>query len=44
MGGYSSANNALAKLAAELRRLAELGYADFNIGLESGLYIALQAG
>ena len=37
IGGYASINNILTKSVDELRTLAELGYADFNIGLESGL-------
>jgi len=37
IGGYASINNILAKSESELRQLAEMGYADFNIGLESGL-------
>ena len=37
IGGYASINNVLAKSEDELRMLSELGYADFNIGLESGL-------
>ena len=37
IGGYASINNVLAKTEDELRELARLGYADFNIGLESGL-------
>ena len=37
IGGYASINNVLAKTEDELRDLARLGYADFNIGLESGL-------
>ena len=37
IGGYASVNNVLGKTADELSHLAELGYADFNIGLESGL-------
>ena len=37
IGGYASVNNILGKTAEELAHLAELGYADFNIGLESGL-------
>lgn len=37
IGGYASINNVLTKSVDELRQLAELGYADFNIGLESGL-------
>lgn len=37
IGGYASIKNVLAKSVDELRLLAELGYADFNIGLESGL-------
>lgn len=37
IGGYASVNNVLAKSEEELRTLAQLGYADFNIGLESGL-------
>lgn len=37
IGGYASINNVLTKSVDELRMLAELGYADFNIGLESGL-------
>lgn len=37
IGGYASINNILTKTTDELRHLAELGYANFNIGLESGL-------
>ena len=37
IGGYASVRNILGKSAGELRTLAELGYADFNIGIESGL-------
>lgn len=37
IGGYASINNILTKSVDELRMLAELGYTDFNIGLESGL-------
>ncbi len=37
IGGYASINNILTKSESELRQLAEMGYADFNIGLESGL-------
>ena len=37
IGGYASVHNVLDKTVDELRHLAELGYADFNIGLESGL-------
>ena len=37
IGGYASVKNVLAKTGNELRDLAQLGYADFNIGLESGL-------
>ena len=37
IGGYASINNVLAKGEDELRDLAQMGYADFNIGLESGL-------
>ena len=37
IGGYASINNVLAKSEDELSRLALMGYADFNIGLESGL-------
>ncbi len=37
IGGYASIKNVLAKSTDELRELARLGYADFNIGLESGL-------
>ncbi|MBR3182206.1 MAG: radical SAM protein [Eggerthellaceae bacterium] len=37
IGGYASINNVLSKSEDELRMLAGLGYADFNIGLESGL-------
>ena len=37
IGGYASINNMLAKSEDELRQLAQMGYADFNIGLESGL-------
>ncbi len=37
IGGYASINNILTKTEDELRDLACLGYADFNIGLESGL-------
>ena len=37
IGGYASVNNILGKTTDELRHLAELGYDNFNIGLESGL-------
>ena len=37
IGGYASINNILAKSEQELRDLAQAGFADFNIGLESGL-------
>ena len=37
IGGYASINNVLTKTEEELRELTRLGYADFNIGLESGL-------
>ena len=37
IGGYASVRNVLAKSEGELRMLAEAGFADFNIGLESGL-------
>ena len=37
IGGYASINNVLTKSEDELRELTRLGYADFNIGLESGL-------
>lgn len=37
IGGYASINNVLAKSEDELRKLTQMGYADFNIGLESGL-------
>ena len=37
IGGYASINNVFTKTEDELRMLAGLGYADFNIGLESGL-------
>lgn len=37
IGGYASINNVLPKTEDELRSLAQMGYADFNIGLESGL-------
>ena len=37
IGGYASVNNVLAKSVDELAHLASLGYADFNIGVESGL-------
>ena len=37
IGGYASINNILTKSEDELRQLAAMGYADFNIGLESGL-------
>lgn len=37
IGGYASINNILTKSEDELRQLAQMGYADFNIGLESGL-------
>ena len=37
IGGYASINNVLSKSEDELRELAAMGYADFNIGLESGL-------
>ena len=36
IGGYASINNVLSKSEDELRELAVMGYADFNIGLESG--------
>ncbi len=35
IGGYASINNVLTKSEDELRELTRLGYADFNIGLES---------
>ena len=37
IGGYASIKNIRTKSDGELRRLAQLGYADLNIGLESGL-------
>ena len=37
IGGYASIKNVLGKTEDELRELARLGYANFNIGLESGL-------
>ena len=37
IGGYASINNILGKSEDELRELWLMGYADFNIGLESGL-------
>ena len=37
IGGYASINNVLAKSEQQLRGLAQAGFADFNIGLESGL-------
>ena len=37
IGGYASIRNVLTKSVDELRTLAEAGFADFNIGLESGL-------
>lgn len=37
IGGYASIGNMLAKSEQELRDLAQAGFADFNIGLESGL-------
>lgn len=37
IGGYASINNIKTKSDEDLRRLVELGFADFNIGLESGL-------
>ena len=37
IGGYASVNNILTKTESELLELTRLGYADFNIGLESGL-------
>ncbi|WP_350455491.1 radical SAM protein [Slackia heliotrinireducens] len=36
IGGYASVNNILTKSVDELRKLKDLGYADFNVGLESG--------
>ena len=37
IGGYASINNIRRKSDEDLARLAALGYADFNIGVESGL-------
>jgi len=37
IGGYASVNNVLAKTEDELRTLAQMGFSDFNIGVESGL-------
>ena len=37
IGGYASIKNIRTKSDDELRKLARLGYADLNIGLESGL-------
>lgn len=37
IGGYASINNVRTKTDAELSELAALGFADLNIGLESGL-------
>jgi len=37
IGGYASIKNVRTKSDDDLRQLAELGYADLNIGLESGL-------
>lgn len=37
IGAYASVNNVLAKSASELKMLADLGYANLNIGVESGL-------
>lgn len=37
IGGYARIQNIASKTDAELAHLAELGYADLNIGLESGL-------
>jgi len=37
IGSYASVRNVAAKTDEELRALAEAGYADLNIGLESGL-------
>lgn len=37
IGGYGSINNIKSKTDEDLRHLAALGFADFNIGLESGL-------
>lgn len=37
IGGYASINNVRTKTDAQLERLAAMGYADFNIGLESGM-------
>ena len=37
IGGYASIKNIRTKSDDELRELADLGYADLNIGLESGL-------
>ena len=37
IGGYASIKNIRAKSDDDLRKLARLGYADLNIGLESGL-------
>jgi radical SAM superfamily enzyme YgiQ (UPF0313 family) len=37
IGGYASVKNILAKSVDELRELAALGYANFNVGVESGL-------
>ena len=37
IGGYASIKNIIPKTDEELERLAEAGYADFNIGVESAL-------
>ncbi len=37
IGGYASITNIASKTDDDLRKLKELGYADFNIGLESAL-------
>ena len=37
IGGYASIGNVLAKSEQQLRELTQAGFADFNIGLESGL-------
>ena len=37
IGGYARINNIATKTDEELRQLTEAGFADFNIGLESGM-------
>ena len=37
IGGYASIKNVLAKSEEQLRSLAQAGFSDFNVGLESGL-------